>query len=99
MGKPTEPQVSVTDTADSKVLCAAAPSWSVHSKLGEISTGFEGLPTLCWEERRNTSAFCKPENDEDVLQPLDSRVTSRCASRGGVGTKRQRREPAYHVAP
>jgi len=31
MGKPTEPQVSVTDTADIKVLSAAAPSWSVQT--------------------------------------------------------------------
>ena len=31
MDKPTEPQVSVTDTADIKVLSAAAPSWSVQT--------------------------------------------------------------------
>ncbi len=30
MGKPTEPQVSVTDTADIKVLSAAAQAWSVQ---------------------------------------------------------------------
>jgi len=33
MGKPTEPQVSVTDTADIKVLSAAAPSMHFHSIL------------------------------------------------------------------
>jgi len=31
MGKPTEPQVSVTDTTDIKVLSAATPSWSVQT--------------------------------------------------------------------
>ncbi|HEX4203911.1 MAG TPA: hypothetical protein VHZ51_06880 [Ktedonobacteraceae bacterium] len=31
MGKPTEPQISVTDTTDIKVLSAAAPSWSVQT--------------------------------------------------------------------
>ena len=30
MCKPTEPQISVTDTADIKVLSVAAPSWSVQ---------------------------------------------------------------------
>jgi hypothetical protein len=108
MGKPTEPQVSVTDTADIKVLSAAVPSWSVQThdptrmfpnprNARRAPVGEQHRPPRC--RRRHLAGLARLDQPSDLDRRSDPLGAGHRRSDAVVPYGRGRRRRPGRVLP